>query len=286
MSESSTTSSNDYSVVAKDLSLTGNEGPVYGPLSFTVPAKGVTILSGSGGGGRTALALTIAGRMKPGSGELNVLGHTKRSEIRNRVAIAGVEQVDLLDRDVTVKTLLTEHLNWSRHWWSIQKSADQEYLETIAGDVFGPRSLPPLKAYVSELHGVDKHLLRMALALHPANGHDIELLVVDDLEQIHEIADQHLLLARLGEISRDIPVIVNAVNPLPEGLINIQRVIELDTAGGHIKPAHTGYQRLKKAASVIEKRVERRLAETKSDDCAEPQPQSTQPTAPRHRKGQ
>lgn len=279
-------SETEFSVVAKGLSLEGNEGPVYGPLSFTVPARGLTILSGSGGGGRTALALTIAGRMKPGSGELRVLDHTKRAEIRDRVAIAGVEQVDLLDRDVTVKTLLTEHLNWSRHWWSLRKTADQDYLENIASEIFGPRSLPPLDAYVSELHGVDKHLLRMALALHPANGHDIELLVVDDLEQIHEVADQYLLLMRLAEISKDIPVIVNAVNPIPDGLIEIQQVIELDTEGGHIRPRHTGYLKsgyLKKATVAIEKRAERRSAQAKHEA---PKHDAPKHEAPQHEKGE
>lgn len=231
---------NGYAIVAEGLSLDAVEGRVYGPLDFRVPNHGVTVLSGTGGSGRTALALTISGRMKPDEGFLEVLGYTKRSEIRNRVAIAGVEQVDMLDRDVTVRALLTEHLNWSRPWWSLARTADEDYLEEIAAEVYGPRSLPPIDAYVANLTGMDRHLLRMALALHPANGHDIEMLVVDDLEQIHEISGQHFFLQRVYAISKDMPVVVNAVNPIPEDVIPIETVVKLDTDKAHIKPANSG----------------------------------------------
>lgn len=246
-------------IIAKDLSLAAEGGPVYGPLTFTVPNQGVTILSGKGGSGRTALALTLAGRMKADSGTLEVLGHSKLRDIRTRVAIAGVEQVDLLDRDVTVRTLLSEHLNWSLPWWHLAKKADEEYLEDIAGAVFGPRSLPPIDAYVSALPGLDRHLLRMALALQPAHGHDTELLVIDDLEQIHEIADRNLLLLRVGEIAKDIPVVVNATNPIPDNLIDIAANVELDTDRSHIRPEHTGNSEvrshLKKAREAAEKLI-------------------------------
>ena len=55
-------------VTAVNLALRGTEGPVYGPLTFTAPASGLTVLSGRGGSGRTALALTLAGRMASTTG--------------------------------------------------------------------------------------------------------------------------------------------------------------------------------------------------------------------------
>nr|WP_205570508.1 ATP-binding cassette domain-containing protein [Corynebacterium lactis] len=258
-SADSTGTADSAAIVATNLSLSAEEGPVYGPLTFRVPSQGVTILSGKGGSGRTALALTLAGRMKPDSGSLEVLGHTKLSEIRTRVAIAGVEQVDLLDRDVTVRAVLTEHLNWSKPWWSRARRADEAYLENLAGAVFGPRSLPPLDAYISSIPGLDRHLLRMALALQPAHGQDIEMLVIDDLEQIHELADRNLLLLRVGEIAKDIPVVVNATNPIPEDLIPVAANVELDTDRSHIRPENTGAtevrNRLKKARQAADKMI-------------------------------
>ena len=112
-------------VTAVNLALRGTEGPVYGPLTFTAPASGLTVLSGRGGSGRTALALTLAGRMASTTGEVTVLGKTKRSKIRQMVAVAGVEQIDALDRDVTIRTALSEHLNWSRWWWTVPRRASQ-----------------------------------------------------------------------------------------------------------------------------------------------------------------
>ena len=55
-------------VTAVNLALRGTEGPVFGPLTFTAPASGLTVLSGRGGSGRTALALTLAGRMASTTG--------------------------------------------------------------------------------------------------------------------------------------------------------------------------------------------------------------------------
>ena len=118
-------------VTAVNLALRGTEGPVYGPLTFTAPASGLTVLSGRGGSGRTALALTLAGRMASTTGEVTVLGETKRSKIRQMVAVAGVEQIDALDRDVTIRTALSEHLNWSRWWWTVPRRASQEYYEHL-----------------------------------------------------------------------------------------------------------------------------------------------------------
>ena len=233
-----TPSTDNPAIVATDLALSSEDGPVYGPLTFTVPNQGVTILYGRGGSGRTALALTLSGRMKPSEGSLEVLGATKLLEIRDRVAIAGVAQVDGLERDVTVGTLLTEHLNWSRSWWQPRRNADEEYLESIAADVFGPRELPELDAYVSSLSGLERHLLRMALALQPAHGKPIEMLIVDDLEQIHELDNQHFLLERISAISEEIPVVVNAANPIPEGLIPVAATVLLSAKNAPKWPKH------------------------------------------------
>ena len=82
-----------YAVEAQDLELKGDEGKVFGPLSFAVPSQGLTNLLGKGGSGRTALALVLSGRMKPTGGSLSVLGESKPRPIRSRVAIAGVEQI-------------------------------------------------------------------------------------------------------------------------------------------------------------------------------------------------
>lgn len=227
-------------VVAQHISVRGDQGPVYGPLDVTIPGEGLTILSGRGGSGRTALALTISGRMKSETGSLEVLGFTERNQIRQHVAIAGVEEIDQLDRDVPLRLVLTEHRAWSRLWISPRKKADQDYYESICRPVFGKRDLPPIDAYVGQINSLDRILIRISLALAPANHEEIGMLVMDDLEQVHEFEDRMVLLDILCHLAQSIPVVVNAVNPLPAGLLNDYTQIELFTDEAHIQPENVG----------------------------------------------
>ncbi|WP_336619270.1 ATP-binding cassette domain-containing protein, partial [Gordonia alkanivorans] len=55
------------------LSVDASWGHIYGPVDLRVRTGGVTVLAGPEGRGRTALLLTLAGRMKPTKGELVVL---------------------------------------------------------------------------------------------------------------------------------------------------------------------------------------------------------------------
>lgn len=202
-------------VIARGITVRGEEGPVYGPLHFEIPTTGLTVLAGRSGSGRTALALTIAGRMKPSAGELTVLGETKPSKIRPKVALAGVASIDQLDRNVRLSVVFSEHRAWSTPWLMWARRADQQYYEEICQPIFGVHELPPLHAYVGEITALDRLLIRIALAVNPARGSKIEMLVMDDLEQVREDEDRALLLDTLAKLSDAMPVAVNSVNPLP-----------------------------------------------------------------------
>lgn len=227
-------------VIARELTLKGDEGTVFGPLNFDIPSMGLTNLTGSGGSGRTALALVLTGRMKPTSGALEVLGETKTGRIQRRVALAGVEQIDMLERSVTVRDVLTETLSWRKPWYAPLRPATEADLEELCTDIYGARDLPPLDAYISQLPNLDKLLLRICMSLHPAHGNQIDLLVMDDLEQVHEQTDRLILLEVLQRLSSDIPVVVNSVNPIDHPF-SPQCIIELDTNAGHAIPEHDGY---------------------------------------------
>ena len=198
------------------------------------------MLIGRGGSGRTALALCISGRMKLGSGSLTVLGETTARHIRPHVAIAGIEEIDSLDRDVRVKTIVTEHLVWSRPWLSWTPPVSQEKYEELCSETFGKRDLPPLDVYVSQLSGLDRILLRIALALNPADGKRIDMLVMDDLDQVREYGERLILVKILHRIAENIPVVVNAVNELPGDFMPDHHQIELDAEGYHLQPENVG----------------------------------------------
>ena len=226
-------------VIASDLSLTGDEGPVFGPLDLEIPLRGMTNITGRGGSGRTALALVLAGRMKPSRGDLEVLGETSRRKIQKMVAIAGIEQVDMMERSVKVKDVLNENLAWETPWWKFAPKAGGGDLEDYCADLYGDRSYPPLDAYISELSGLDKLMLRVALALKPAHRHPVKMLILDDLEQVHSLSDRNFLLQRLDDLSQDMTIVINSVNPISAS-IEARKTIRVDINAGHVVPENPG----------------------------------------------
>lgn len=227
------------SVIAEGIEVTAEEGPVFGPLSFTLAPVGLTVLGGSGGSGRTALSLVLSGRMKPTAGRLEVLGHTDRKSIWNHVALAGVDQLDEMPRSVRVRDIITENKSWSRTWFRPVRKATEDDVRDLCSEVYGSRDLPPLDAWVSDLSTLDRLLLRICLALRPSHHGEIRMLVMDDFEQVREARDRDILLGILGRFAERMPVVLNSVNPLPESAPPHQ-VVVLDTYGTHIRPTHDG----------------------------------------------
>lgn len=234
------------SVTATELELTAEEGSVFGPVSFTLGATGLTAITGPGESGRTALSLVISGRMKPTGGTVEVLGMTAPAQIRRHVALAGVDQLDELPRSVRVRDILTENKAWSRPWYRPTSRATQDELVAVCAPVFGDRDLPPLDAWISDLTSLDRLLLRISLSLRPshpgrsAGGRDIRMLVMDDLEQVREHHDRAVLVHLLARMAGNMPVIVNTVNPLPPDA-PAHTVVQLGEDPSHLQPVHSGW---------------------------------------------
>lgn len=64
-------------VIARGIRMRGPWGPVYGPVDLEIEDGGLTVLVCPAGSGRTALLMTLAGRMAPVSGELTVFGRRR-----------------------------------------------------------------------------------------------------------------------------------------------------------------------------------------------------------------
>lgn len=227
-------------LIAHGITVVGEEGPAYGPLDLEIPDKKLVFLSGRGGSGRTALALTLSGRMRPTAGTLEVFGHTKVKDIRESVAIAGVDAIDALDRNIKVRDVLNEHRAWSHGWVKWVARVDDNYRDRILGPVYGERSLPDLDLYVSQIPMLDRLLIRIALSLHPAHRGHIQMLVLDDLEQVRELTDRVVLIDVLERLSQNMLVIVNSVNPPPEEIFDNAMVIPLFTDRAHATPKRSG----------------------------------------------
>jgi RND superfamily putative drug exporter len=76
----------DAAIAAEGLSLPGQ----YTDVAFAVPAGGILVVQGAHRSGKSALLLTIAGRLKPESGTLKVAGFVvpiRSAAVRGKVAV-------------------------------------------------------------------------------------------------------------------------------------------------------------------------------------------------------
>ncbi|UPO77729.1 ATP-binding cassette domain-containing protein [Arthrobacter sp. Helios] len=220
-------------ITAEGLSLSAARGRVYGPLSFDVPDP-LSVFCGPAGSGRTSLLLTLAGRMKAGSGTLKVLGHALPREARavqKETAIAGFAGIDELEPGVTVGQAVRERMAWLAPWWTFVPKTTDRQVSRVCGPVFGGRHIPPASAVIWNLDEADQFLLRISLAL--LSGPRI--LFVDDIEQVHSAGARRLVWERLAAIAADgTAVVVGAasqdsglwenLDPQPSALLLTQEV--------------------------------------------------------------
>ncbi len=203
-------------VLARGLALHGHRGVVYGPVDLDLPAGSLTVVHAPHGGGRSSLLLTLAGRMVPDRGsELVVLGEPlpgRRRAVQRRAAIAGFAGIDDLDESVTVAAVLRERLAWLSPWYRQVPPVDQATLDHHAAAVYGERRVPRAAARVHDLDEVDVMLLRIALALTQRP----DLLVVDDVDQVHDTQRRQFVWSRLEAVAAAGTTVVAAVASLDE----------------------------------------------------------------------
>lgn len=201
---------------ARDLVLHGSRGAVYGPVDLDVHRGELAIMHGPQGGGRSSLLLTLAGRMVPDRGSrLTVLGHSlpaERRAVQHKAAVAGFTGIDDLDDSVTVGTLLRERLAWLSPWYRRVPVVHQGDVERYVGPVLGPRPLPRVDSVVWDLDEVDIMLLRLSLAMLQRP----ELLVVDDVDQVHDSARRQFVWSRLEALTEQGTTVVASAASLDE----------------------------------------------------------------------
>lgn len=209
-------------VSARGITMSGPWGPVYGPVDLDIPVGGVTVLVCPAGSGRTALLMTLAGRMKPKSGTISVFGHDKPRRIFAAAALAGIDELDQVAESVTVGDALTEQLRWDSAWYRLVRRAGAAELAAVCGPVFGDLPLPPRTEFVEELSELDRLLLRIALA----NTKRPPLLVVGNLDYVTSDRNRELLLGRLIALGEAQTVVTATVNGVDSGAVRAQLTVE------------------------------------------------------------
>ncbi len=208
-------------VSASALTLSGPDGLVYNDVSISLPAGDRLLVHGPSGSGKSALLLTIAGRMAFDTGRLRVNGHLLPQEtiaVRRSVALAEMRGVNDLDDDLTVDQLIAERLSIRSIglWVSrsrIEPVRDElnhslEYAREVAGiladDVRGTEPL-------SSLGSLERKVFGVALAL----TENPRIVVIDDVDGLRSSEAIALFWSALDRllIGRDVTVVASVHSP-------------------------------------------------------------------------
>jgi len=181
---------------------------VYGPVDVDIEEGGLTVLVCPAGSGRTALLMTLAGRMRPQSGDLTVFGRTDTRDIFAHSALAGIDELDPIAESVTVRDVVTAQRRWDAPWHRLVRRADEADVAALCAPVFGDLPLPPLTEYVDELSELDQLLLRIALA----NTHTPPLLVVGNIDHVTSDRNREIVVQRLIALGERQTVVTATVN--------------------------------------------------------------------------
>lgn len=223
-------------VRAEGLTLTTREGPVYTDVDLTARPGTLTVFQADSGGGRSALLLSLTGRMRPTAGNLYVDGFTLPKQARKvrRISSLGLmDDVNALDERLRVREHLTEAVMLRN------RPAGRNLIDRAveAADV------PDIDrgSLTKDLTTLERRRLGLALALIA----EPRLLAVDDVDgglgTGHQ-ADLWRTLARLAE--EGITVVATcadprALDPVSGPLVKGPITIRQDPASGPDRPERT-----------------------------------------------
>ena len=134
---------------------------------------------------------------------VGVLGICVFAEMSGRVAaVSGRATFDLV----------RERLTWLAPWYRRVPRVDQRTFRALAEPVYGERPVPRVETVVWDLDEVDALLLRLTLAM----AQDPRLLVVDDVDQVHDSTRRATVWSRLEALAAAGTTVVASVASLDE----------------------------------------------------------------------
>lgn len=187
------------------------------PESFDI-GRGLTLLNTARESDSTLLSLALAGRFRPAEGTILLDGEPTTHHDRFRdIALAGVPEIDSIDRLVRVRDAVREQIAWSQSFFKRTPRSP----EAIKAHPYVEKWLEPLQleeldllAKVGGITPLERFRLRVLLAL--ISRPEAKLLIVDDIDQVRDMKLRKLLLSDLRGVAVHLPVMVNTVNE--EGL--------------------------------------------------------------------
>lgn len=180
------------------------------PLNFDV-TDGLTLLITERESGASTLNMALAGRYRQKGGHIVMDDKNTTPRLRfKRVALAGVELIDSLERQVDVREIIREQVAWS-----------QMFFVPVRRDILNHPKVEPwleplhlthlnTRLNVGNLNVEDRFRLRVMLAL--IARPDADLLIVDDLDQIRSLKLRNEVLNDLVTLSKRVPIMATTVN--------------------------------------------------------------------------
>lgn len=167
LSRVSTQSAEQPFIETRDLSLSTREGPVFSRVDLEFGRDRLAAIVGLSGSGRSALLLTLAGRMRGWTGLCRVAGFdaaAQNTQLRQRTSLARLGDLVALEPRLTVAESITERFLIDGVPWREEATERFEQSCATLGVEF-PRDL-----LVGQLSALDQTRLALALAmLRPAD---------------------------------------------------------------------------------------------------------------------
>jgi ABC-2 type transport system ATP-binding protein len=182
----------EIAVRAQRVRLSSGDRRVYPAMTFEIEAGSVTALLGASGTGKTALLLTIAGRMRGWHGDLAVCGldaARQSGRVRGLVGLGLMPGVNDLAEALTCAQHVTEaHVFVPRS----KRSSYRDVLAEVGLDG---------AANVQVKHLDAEQRIRLGIAL--AIVRDVRVVVVDELDRDLNREERTRVLTLLRELSED-----------------------------------------------------------------------------------
>ena len=188
-------------VTASGLGLTTRRGSVYTDITFSAEKNRVTALLGSTGSGKTALLLTLAGRMRATHGTATVSGldlDRDTARIRRVVGLGLVSGVNDLDDALTAG----QHAREALLFRGAKRDTPRSVLARVG---LAEKEHTPVRDLDIEEHE------RLGIALGLVGGPAV--LAVDDIDHDLDVAQQERVMALLRSLATDgVTVLAACIN--------------------------------------------------------------------------
>ena len=156
-------------IITADYLLAGSRDHAVGPISLRVPTGSLVIASGSAVD-RRLLAATVAGRLDPVSGLVQVAGHplpSERSRVARLVALADLGAGERSGASATIGDLLDERLEVTLPWYRMWRTASgsRAWLERINDATPDGATIVLASSTLVQLPQLERAIALAALAL-------------------------------------------------------------------------------------------------------------------------